>query len=121
MLPFTSPDEPLDLIYVRNQIIQVRAGALEAYMRGLILHLSQSNSQKLPHENGVIQQEPAQPVLHYMAATDLNGIMQQESVVQPDLTPLMSFNLNGTVQEELHLGFEENSILLLQENRIWIS
>ncbi|KAF2313653.1 hypothetical protein GH714_012604 [Hevea brasiliensis] len=103
MLPFTSPDEPLYLIYAINRIIQVRAGALEANMKGLILHLSQRNSRKLPHENGVIQQEPAQPVLYHMPTMNLNGMMQQDLVVQPDLTPLTSFDLNGTVQEEPHL------------------
>ncbi|KAF2313629.1 hypothetical protein GH714_012500 [Hevea brasiliensis] len=70
--------------------LQVRAGALEANMKGLILHLSQRNSRKLPHENGVIQQEPAQPVLYHMPTMNLNGMMQQDLVVQPDLTPLTS-------------------------------
>ncbi|KAJ9173210.1 hypothetical protein P3X46_016372 [Hevea brasiliensis] len=103
MLPFTSPDEPLYLIYAINRIIQVRAGALEANMKGLILHLSQRNSGKLLHENGVIQQEPGQPILRHMATMDLNGVIQQEPVAQPNFTPLTSFDLNGTVQEEPHL------------------
>ncbi|KAG8662383.1 hypothetical protein MANES_01G097400v8 [Manihot esculenta] len=109
MLPFTTPDEPLYLIYAINRIIQVRAGALEANMKGLILHLSQRNSGKSPHENGVIQHEPGRPVLHHMATMDLNGLIQQEPVPQPDLTPLTSLDLNGTVQEEPHLFFNSNA------------
>eukprot|EP00257_Ricinus_communis_P019908 XP_015579021.1 sister chromatid cohesion protein SCC2 [Ricinus communis] len=131
MLPFTLPDEPLYLIYSINRIIQVRAGALEANMKGLILHLSQRNSRKVAHENGLIQQEPAQPVFHHMTTMDLNGmgqqesvarpvfhhvttmdlsgIIQQEPVTQPDITPLTSFDLNGIVQEEPHLVLKNDA------------
>ncbi|XP_010259396.1 PREDICTED: nipped-B-like protein isoform X2 [Nelumbo nucifera] len=62
-LPFTMPDEPLYLIYTINRIIQVRAGALEAHMKALCSQLLQLDSNKIPYENGVIQQEP---VVHPM-------------------------------------------------------
>lgn len=101
LLPFTSPDEPLYLIYTINRVIQVRAGALEANMKGLILHLSQRNARKIHHENGVIQRESAQPVSYHMPAMDLNGTIQQEPAAQPGFSPLTSFDLNGTAQEQL--------------------
>ncbi|WCJ25615.1 PHD finger family protein [Euphorbia peplus] len=92
MLPFTLPDEPLYLIYSINRIIQVRAGALEANMKGIILHLSQRNSRKVPHENGTLDQEQAPRVIHFMTSVDLNGMVQEEPVAQ--------FDLNGSIEEE---------------------
>lgn len=96
LLPFTLPDEPLYLIYVINRVIQVRAGALEANMKGLILHFSQRNA-RMVNENGFIQRELAEPVSHHM---DMNGIIQPKPDGQPDHSPLRSFDLNGTVQEQ---------------------
>ena len=96
LLPFTLPDEPLYLIYVINRVIQVRAGALEANMKGLILYLSQRNSRML-NENGFIQRELVEPVSHLM---DMNGTIQPKPAGQPDQSPLRSFDLNGTVQEQ---------------------
>ncbi|CAK7338590.1 unnamed protein product [Dovyalis caffra] len=96
LLPFTLPDEPLYLIYAMNRIIQVRAGALEANMKGLILHLSQRNA-RMVCENGVIQREFAEPVSHHV---DLNGTIQLKPAGQPEYSPLRSFDLNGIVQEQ---------------------
>ncbi|KAB5516460.1 hypothetical protein DKX38_027108 [Salix brachista] len=96
LLPFTLPDEPLYLIYVINRVIQVRAGALEANMKGLILYLSQRNARML-NENGFIQRELVEPVSHLM---DMNGTFQPKPAGQPDHSPLRSFDLNGTVQEQ---------------------
>ncbi|KAJ6371248.1 hypothetical protein OIU77_001700 [Salix suchowensis] len=96
LLPFTLPDEPLYLIYVINRVIQVRAGALEANMKGLILYLSQRNARML-NENGFIQRELVEPVSHLM---DMNDTIQPKPAGQPDQSPLRSFDLNGTVQEQ---------------------
>lgn len=96
LLPFTLPDEPLYLIYVINRVIQVRAGALEANMKGLILHFSQRNA-RMVNENGFIQRGLAEPVSHHM---DMNGTIQPKPDGQPDHSPLRSFDLNGTVQEQ---------------------
>ncbi|KAJ8557203.1 hypothetical protein K7X08_002828 [Anisodus acutangulus] len=60
LLPFTSPDEPLYLIYSINRIIQVRAGTVEANMKGFLQFL-QAGSQKI-NASGSIQTEPNQPV-----------------------------------------------------------
>lgn len=96
LLLFTLPDEPLYLIYVINRVIQVRAGALEANMKGLILHFSQRNA-RMVNENGFIQRGLAEPVSHHM---DMNGTIQPKPDGQPDHSPLRSFDLNGTVQEQ---------------------
>uniref|UniRef100_A0A2P2MDB3 Sister chromatid cohesion protein n=1 Tax=Rhizophora mucronata TaxID=61149 RepID=A0A2P2MDB3_RHIMU len=100
LLPFTSPDEPLYLVYAINRVIQVRAGALEANMKGLILHLSQRNSRKMHIENGIVQQELTQPFLYHMNPMDLNGTFQQEPASQPHFNPLTAFDLNGIVQQQ---------------------
>lgn len=59
-LPFTSPDEPLYLIYSINRIIQVRAGTVEANMKGFLQFL-QAGCQKI-NASGNIQTEPNQPI-----------------------------------------------------------
>ncbi|XP_050226954.1 sister chromatid cohesion protein SCC2 isoform X2 [Mercurialis annua] len=117
MLPFTLPDEPLYLIYSINRVIQVRAGALEANMKGLILHLTHRNSRKVFHENGVIQdlngiiqQEPIiHPVSYHTTTMDLNGIIKTELDARPAPTPSTLFDLNGTVQEEPDLAVNNNA------------
>ncbi|KAK9272285.1 hypothetical protein L1049_002656 [Liquidambar formosana] len=84
LLPFTTPDEPLYLIYAINRVVQVRAGALEANMKALSLQLSQGVTHKIPYENGESQQDPAARSLsNHMASIDLNGSIQQESASQP--------------------------------------
>ncbi|KAJ4707340.1 Sister chromatid cohesion protein [Melia azedarach] len=100
LLPFTSPDEPLYLIYTINRIIQVRAGALEANMKVLSTHLLQRDVQKTTHENGMVEQESAQPVFNHMTSMDLNGIIKEEPGAQPIFYHATSIDLNGTVQPE---------------------
>lgn len=100
LLPFTSPDEPLYLIYTINRVIQVRAGALEANMKVLSTHLLQRDVQKTTHENGMVEQESAQPVFNHMTSMDLNGIIKEEPGAQPIFYHATSIDLNGTVQPE---------------------
>ncbi|KAJ4973526.1 hypothetical protein NE237_006700 [Protea cynaroides] len=57
-LPFTTPDEPLYLIYTINRVVQVRAGALEANMKAFTTY-SMQVAKHNPCENGVIQQQSA--------------------------------------------------------------
>ncbi|KAG6736520.1 hypothetical protein POTOM_060624 [Populus tomentosa] len=90
LLPFTLLDEPVYLIYAINQIIQVRAGALEANLKGLILHLSQRNTR-------MHKREFSEPISHHM---DLNGTIQPKPAGQSDYSHLRSFDLNGTDQEQ---------------------
>lgn len=95
MLPFTSPDEPLYLIYAINRIIQVRAGALEAKLKALSLHLSQRVA---PRENGRVRDESAaQPIPNEMTSMDLSGTVYQEPASH---YRMLSMDLNGTVQAE---------------------
>ncbi|RZC92976.1 hypothetical protein C5167_021515 [Papaver somniferum] len=56
-LPFTTPDDPLYLIYSVNRVIQVKAGALEANLKALIFRLTETGTQTTPQENGRIQQD----------------------------------------------------------------
>ncbi|XVF60656.1 hypothetical protein PTKIN_Ptkin08bG0065800 [Pterospermum kingtungense] len=97
LLPFSSPDEPLYLIYAINRVIQVRAGALEANMKALSSNLLQTDAQKTTHNNnGIVQPESNQAVYNYMATVDLNGTIQEGPVVQPAFYHLTSVDLNGT-------------------------
>ncbi|KAF5735591.1 nipped-B-like protein isoform X3 [Tripterygium wilfordii] len=98
LLPFTSPDEPLYLIYAINRVIQVKAGPLEANMKGLILHLSQRDAQRMLHGNRLIQHEPTLTDLNYVM--DLNQKSQQEPAIQPVLNYATSFDLNGMIHQE---------------------
>ncbi|XP_022750718.1 sister chromatid cohesion protein SCC2-like isoform X2 [Durio zibethinus] len=100
LLPFSSPDEPLYLIYAINRVLQVRAGSLEANMKALSLNLLQTDTQKTTHGNGIVQLDPNQAVFNYMATVDLNGA-NQEPVFQPAFHHMTSVDLNGTIQQKL--------------------
>ncbi|XP_006482736.1 sister chromatid cohesion protein SCC2 isoform X3 [Citrus sinensis] len=100
LLPFSSPDEPLYLIYTINRIIQVRAGALEANMKAMSTHLLQRDAQKTTYENGMVDQESAEPVFNHMTSMDLNGTIKEEPSAQPIFYHMSSIDLNGTVQPE---------------------
>lgn len=99
LLPFTLPDEPLYLIYAINRVIQVRAGALEAKMKALSMHLSQRYPEKVSYKNG--QPEPAvHPDFNEMASMDLNGTIQDEPADQPIFNHMMSMDLNESIQQD---------------------
>ncbi|KAK3212439.1 hypothetical protein Dsin_017145 [Dipteronia sinensis] len=100
LLPFTLPDEPLYLIYTINRVIQVRAGALEANMKAMSTHLLQRDTHKITPENGIVEQESAQPVFNRMIYMDLNGTIKEEPVAQPIFYHMSSIDLNGTIQPE---------------------
>ncbi|KAH9740318.1 Sister chromatid cohesion protein SCC2 [Citrus sinensis] len=100
LLPFSSPDEPLYLIYTINRVIQVRAGALEANMKAMSTHLLQRDAQKTTYENGMVDQESAEPVFNHMTSMDLNGTIKEEPAAQPIFYHMSSIDLNGTVQPE---------------------
>ncbi|TXG57919.1 hypothetical protein EZV62_015748 [Acer yangbiense] len=100
LLPFTLPDEPLYLIYTINRVIQVRAGALEANMKAMSTHLLQRDTHKITPENGIVEQESAQPVSNRMIYMDLNGTIKEEPVAQPIFYHMSSIDLNGTIQPE---------------------
>ncbi|KAK9107321.1 hypothetical protein Syun_023332 [Stephania yunnanensis] len=52
-LPFSSPDEPLYLIYTINRVIQVRAGSIEANMKAFSSYSLEGEDFVIPHGNGV--------------------------------------------------------------------
>ncbi|OMO73252.1 Zinc finger, PHD-type [Corchorus capsularis] len=100
LLPFSSPDEPLYLIYAINRVIQVRAGALEANMKALTSNMLQADAQKPTYENGIAQMDPSLAGSNYMATVDLNGTIQEEPLVQHAFYSMTSIDLNGTVQQK---------------------
>ncbi|KAK8644383.1 hypothetical protein V6N13_123691 [Hibiscus sabdariffa] len=105
LLPFSSPDEPLYLIYTINRVIQVRAGALEANLKALSSNLLQTDVPIITN-NGMVHPDPSQAVYNHMAPLDLNGTFQEEPVVQPAFYHMTSIDLNGTVQQNFpHQSF----------------
>ncbi|KAF6151937.1 hypothetical protein GIB67_010511 [Kingdonia uniflora] len=56
-LPFTTPDEPLYLIYTINRVLQVRYGSLEATMKALSSRSIQEDKHAILDENGVLQHD----------------------------------------------------------------
>ncbi|OWM83476.1 hypothetical protein CDL15_Pgr012957 [Punica granatum] len=102
LLPFTVPVELLYLIYSINQIIQVRAGAIEANLKAYCSRLFSRGGQGTGHSNGSIQQEQvAQPLFGNSRAVDLNGTtIQEESFFQPVQGHMGSLDLNGRIPSE---------------------
>lgn len=99
MLPFSSPDEPLYLIYAINRVIQVRAGALEANLKILSSNLLLTDAQMMSSNNGIVQPDHSQAAYNHMATLDLNGTFQEPPVVQPPFYHMTSIDLNGTIQQ----------------------
>ncbi|CAN1848073.1 Sister chromatid cohesion protein SCC2 [Linum perenne] len=100
LLPFTFPDEPLYLVYSINRVIQVRAGALEANMKGLILHLSQRTARKAHRATELVHLEATQLHFQQVDKMDFNGVAHEEPVAQSLCSSLPSFDLNGMAKEE---------------------
>ncbi|KAK3005952.1 hypothetical protein RJ639_017655 [Escallonia herrerae] len=85
LLPFTLPDEPLNLIYTINRVIQLRAGSIEESLKAFV-HLFQGNSRNILPVNGIIQQEPsAPPISNNLVSVDANGMVQEEVSGHPVL------------------------------------
>ncbi|KAJ7974325.1 Sister chromatid cohesion protein [Quillaja saponaria] len=101
LLPFTSPDEPLYLIYAINRVVQVRAGPLEANIKAFSSQFLQRDAQKIHYENGIYQQAPdEQPLLNNMASMDLNGTIQQEPDAHQFFNNMTSVDLNRTIEQQ---------------------
>lgn len=91
LLPFTTPDEPLYLVYAINRVIQVKAGQLEAKLKALTLHL-------LHRENGIIKVDPAAlPFTRGMASVDLNGTIESEPAFR---NHMLAMDLNGAIEQD---------------------
>lgn len=93
LLPFTSPDEPLYLVYSINRVIQIRAGAIESNLRAL-LH---KDSLKTHHGNGTYQQDPIPGHMHTM---DLNTRIQEEPTHWSSSGHATPIDLNGAVCQD---------------------
>ncbi|KAL0728050.1 hypothetical protein Bca4012_024143 [Brassica carinata] len=93
LLPFTTPDEPLYLVYSINRVIQVRAGAIESNLKAL-LH---KDTAKTQHGNGTYQQDPIPANIHMM---DLNTRIQEEHSHWNSYGHSTPIDLNGVVYQD---------------------
>ncbi|KAF8090173.1 hypothetical protein N665_0483s0012 [Sinapis alba] len=93
LLPFTTPDEPLYLVYSINRVIQVRAGAIESNLKAL-LH---KDSAKTQHGNGTYQQDSTPARIHMM---DLNTRIQEEHTHWNSYGHSTPIDLNGVVYQD---------------------
>uniref|UniRef100_A0A0D9WUQ6 Sister chromatid cohesion protein n=1 Tax=Leersia perrieri TaxID=77586 RepID=A0A0D9WUQ6_9ORYZ len=59
-LPFTSPDEPLYLIYDINRVVQLRAGAVEANLKNWTSMYQQQEMVGMPSNTGDVMHEPGE-------------------------------------------------------------
>jgi cohesin loading factor subunit SCC2 len=57
-LPFTSPDEPLYLVYDINRLIQIRAGAIESNLKNWTTMDQQQDVVGIPRYIGDVMHEP---------------------------------------------------------------
>lgn len=88
-LPFTTPDEPLYLIYNINRVIQVRAGVVESEMKvysshqGKVAKILQENGSTLPETETQISSESI-----VSCAVNANGLAAGDScaISKDDLT-----------------------------------
>ncbi|CAH2072676.1 unnamed protein product [Thlaspi arvense] len=93
LLPFTTPDEPLYLVYSINRVVQIRAGAIESNLKAL-LH---KDSAKTQHGNGTYQQDPIPGHMHMM---DLNTRIQEEATHWNPYGRPTPIDLNGVVYQD---------------------
>ncbi|XP_057447706.1 sister chromatid cohesion protein SCC2 isoform X2 [Lotus japonicus] len=97
LLPFTSPDEPLYLIYAINRVVQLRAGPLEANFKSWNSSLLRSEGHSTPYENGTCRWGPDEPILATpVMSMDLNETFQQNLHAQPIFDDMKSVDLNRT-------------------------
>lgn len=112
MLPFTTPDEPLYLVYAINRVIQVKAGQLEAKLKALTLHLLQRGA---PRGNGVIKEDhAAPPFTRGMALVDLNGMIEPETAFRPAPNYMAAMDLNGAIEQDPADEYVSNQDTMLE-------
>ncbi|KAK6928115.1 Sister chromatid cohesion C-terminal domain [Dillenia turbinata] len=108
LLPFSTPDEPLYLIYTINRVIQLRAGGLEANLKALTVVSSQKDAQR-SHENGRNENElgevTGQHVLNPTMSFDANGRSQLTSDIQsaPAHIKLLGENIHPADSNDCHI------------------
>lgn len=91
LLPFTTPDEPLYLVYTINRVIQVRSGTLEASLKAYSSHFSHRSSQQIMIENGSIGQGLVGDRQFYASGVslELNGTVQEMADGQSYIHPII--------------------------------
>ncbi|KAJ6795400.1 nipped-B-like protein [Iris pallida] len=75
-LPFTSPDEPLYLIYDINRVMQLRAGGLEANMKTWSSLSRQQDQVEIPNE---IQKMDDGPAMHQISENNVTTEVPSEN------------------------------------------
>ncbi|CAH9092561.1 unnamed protein product [Cuscuta epithymum] len=102
LLPFMLPDEPLYLIYTINRVIQVRAGNVEANLKGF-LHFLQGGEVNL---NGIesIQRvaTQSQSVMYHSGGGFEGRVMQEELKAGQGCNDHVPLDLNETSLRSLH-------------------
>lgn len=117
LLPFTSPDEPLYLIYAINRIVQVRMGPLEANFKAWNSRFSRRDCQSTTYGNGICQLGPNEPTLTtQVMPVDLNGAFYHNMDDQPSSNGMRSVDLNGTIQQQPCDASSNNGSLELHED-----
>ncbi|KAF6149543.1 hypothetical protein GIB67_003691 [Kingdonia uniflora] len=108
-LPFTTPDEPLYLIYTINLVLQVIFGSHEATMKALSSHSIQEDkpaildeNEALKHDSSVLQQES------YLSAHSIFIHIKEEDAIL--CTPTLGVSC-GILKDNL----QSNQVQLDQE------
>lgn len=82
LLPFTTLDEPLYLVYAINRVLQVRAGTLEANMKSF-LHLLQGGM-TVPGNVSIPDKASGQPFQDDIASTDVKMTVEENCAKNSD-------------------------------------
>lgn len=102
-LPFTSPDEPLYLIYDINRVLQLRAGAIEANMKMWSSFAQEAGSVKVVASNELNED----PVENNVSKQHLESALENTSA--PTVETLQKFQ----VIPFLFIYFSESTISLV--------
>ncbi|CAM0905131.1 unnamed protein product [Alopecurus aequalis] len=116
-LPFTSPDEPLYLVYDINRFIQIRAGAIESNLKNWTTMDQQQDMVGIPGYTGDVMHEPGDTgdVMH-----EPGGYPDQNLADIPQTTVNNSCSTSGVdmvkLQEDCHDAIALQLLLKLKRH-----
>ena len=112
-LPFTSPDEPLYLVYDINRFIQIRAGAIESNLKNWTTMDQQQDMVGIPGYTGSVMHEPVVTgdVMHEPGDTgdvmhEPGGYPDQNLAEIPQTALNNSCSTSGMDMAKLQVGFK---------------
>ncbi|KAL8144455.1 hypothetical protein V2J09_017487 [Rumex salicifolius] len=114
LLPFTTPDEPLYLIYIINRVIQVRSGTLEASMKALSTYFSNRGSQKVLYENGCNQQDTT---VHLTSAYNAMELGSNVISFHPNIEGQLLYSGLRVTDEGINRPNSGNPYILTEDDR----